>query len=448
MSKIEALRSAVFGAIGRENAAAGGTVSGCAVPGRAVPGFLAPLVAGVTYARMLHLLVGWIFAGVVLMIYPGTYRKGLGEILMAAVPLDCLLLAAVALIPAARRAEGVQARLLLVPDREEDIATEPSRTWADRRRTAGWLIGRVALGSVAGFALSFGAAACYGRLTGPDALWYLPFTPLLVLGFGWFLVLAGRLQLAMSVRMLGPSPVERLAEAELRAERLLERNRLARELHDSIGHALTVTVLQAGAAREVGDPAFVAKALEVIEETGRLAMEDLERTLVLLRETPSGVSGVATEQPGIDQLPALFDTARAAGSPVEARIDVPPGTLPGVLSRESYRIVQEGITNALKYAPGEPVDLRIAVQDGQLELRCANRLPGSGRSAAGAGKGGTRKGGKGLRGIRERAALLGGEATAGAAAGATAEVEPTAGASGDSGGEWVLSVRLPLRLGS
>ncbi|MFB7122695.1 sensor histidine kinase [Kitasatospora sp. NPDC056273] len=438
MSKIAALRSA-------------SAVSGGSAPGSAVARLVAPLAAGVTYARLLHLLVGWIFAGVVLMIYPGTYRKGLGEILTASVLVDCVLLAALALIPAARRAEGVQARLLLVPDREEDIAAEPSRTWADRRRTAGWLIGRVALGSVAGFVLSFGSVACYDRLTGPDVLWYLPFAPLLVLGFGWFLVLAGRLQLAMAVRLLGPSPTERLAEAELRAERLLERNRLARELHDSIGHALTVTVLQAGAAREVGDPAFVAKALEVIEETGRQAMEDLERTLVLLRETPAGANGVATEQPGIDQLPALFDTARAAGSPVEARMEVPPGTLPGVLSRESYRIVQEGVTNALKYAPGEPVDIRIAVREGQLELRCANRLPGAGRSAVGAagpagpagsarppaggaGRGATRKGGKGLRGIRERATLLGGEAAA--------------GVSQEGGGEWVLTVRLPLRLGS
>ncbi|MFG2912028.1 sensor histidine kinase [Kitasatospora sp. NPDC048298] len=449
MSKIAALKSAV---------------SGSTAPGSAVPRLVAPLVAGATYARLLHLLVGWIFAGVVLMVYPGTYHKDVGEILMASISTDVVLLALAALIPAARRAEGVQARLLLVPDREEDIATEPSRSWADRRRTAGWLIGRVALGSAVGFPVVFGIAGAFERLTGPDALWYLPFTPLAALGLGWFLVYAGRLQLAMAVRLLGPSPAERLAEAELRAERLLERNRLARELHDSIGHALTVTVLQAGAAREVGDPAFVAKALEVIEETGRQAMEDLERTLVLLRETPAGANGAATEQPGIDQLPALFDTARAAGSPVKARIEVPSGTLPGVLSRESYRIVQEGVTNALKYAPGEPIDIRIAVRDGQLELRCANRPPGSGRSPAGAdrptaygaGRGATRKGGKGLRGIRERATLLGGEATAGPARGVAPGpgpgtvqgAGPGAAEAQEGNGGWVLTVRLPLRLGS
>ncbi|MFJ9839594.1 sensor histidine kinase [Kitasatospora sp. NPDC101155] len=400
-----------------------------------LPRLLAPLVAGATYARLLHLLVGWIFAGVVLLVYPGTYQKSLGEILAGAVWLDTVLLALVALIPAARRAEGVQARLLLVPDREEDIAVEPSRTWADRRRTAGWLIGRVVLGSVIGFATVWGLTPAFNLLTGPHGLWYLPLAPALAIGYGWLVVWAGRLQLVMAARLLGPSPAERLAEAELRAERLLERNRLARELHDSIGHALTVTVLQAGAAREVGDPAFVAKALEVIEETGRQAMEDLERTLVLLRESPAGAAGgAATEQPGVDQLPVLFDTARAAGSQVEALVDLSEGKLPGVLSRESYRIVQEGVTNALKYAPGEPISIRIGVRGGQLELRCANAMSAGGGVAARNPAAGARKGGKGLRGIRERATLLGGEATA--------------GASQDCSGEWVLHVRLPLRLGS
>ncbi|MFF2141426.1 sensor histidine kinase [Kitasatospora sp. NPDC058190] len=397
----------------------------------AVPRILAPLLAGATYARLLHLLVGWVFMGVILLIYPGTYGLTLPQILAGAVAVDSVLLMLVALIPAARRAEGVQARLLLVPDRETDIAAEPSDSWADRWRTALWLVGRVALGSAVGMATVLGLTNGAHLLTGPQGPHYLLLLPVALLGYGWLVVGAGRLQLAMAIRLLGPSPAERLAEAELRAERLLERNRLARELHDSIGHALTVTVLQAGAAREVGDRAFIAKALEVIEETGRQAMEDLERTLVLLRESPEGA---ATEHPGVDQLPVLFDTARAAGSQVEALVDLSEGKLPGVLSRESYRIVQEGVTNALKYAPGEPISIRIGVRGGQLELRCANAMSAGGGVAARNPAAGARKGGKGLRGIRERATLLGGEATA--------------GASQDCSGEWVLQVRLPLRLGS
>ncbi|MEV7780263.1 histidine kinase [Kitasatospora sp. NPDC088351] len=408
-----------------------------------MPRILAPLLSAATYARWLHLVIGWIFAGVVLMIYPGTYGFSLAEVLARAVLLDAVLLTLAALLPAMRRAEGVQARLLLMPEREQDIAAEPARTWADRRRTAVWLIGRVALGSVVGI-LAVLVPAGAVELVADSApnlhgiqlphqhglLWYPLLAAAALFGYGWLVVWAGRLQLAMAVRLLGPSPAERLAEAELRAERLLERNRLARELHDSIGHALTVTVLQAGAAREVGDPAFVAKALEVIEETGRQAMDDLERTLVLLREASDrrdASDGSVTERPGIEQLSALFDTARAAGSPVEAWIDVPSGKLPGVLSRESYRILQEGVTNALKYAPGEPISVRIALRGGRLELRCANATGGPGPSSA---RSAPRKGGKGLRGIRERAALLGGEASAGL-----------------ESGEWVLAVRMPLRLG-
>ncbi|WP_254897797.1 sensor histidine kinase [Kitasatospora sp. NA04385] len=235
----------------------------------------------------------------------------------------------------------------------------------------------------------------------------------------WLVVYAGRLQLALAVRLLGPSGAERLAAAEARAERLLERNRLARELHDSIGHALTVTVVQAGAAREVADPAFRERALEAIETTGRRALDDLERMLVLLRETPEAA---VAERPGLDRAPELFAAARAAGSTVDAELDVRAAELPGVLSREAYRIVQEGVTNALRHAPGAPIRVRGAVADGVLELSCRNSITGNGSSRRG--------GGKGLRGVRERAVLLGGECAA-----------------GPDGAYWLLRVRLPLRLG-
>ncbi|MFJ3789990.1 sensor histidine kinase [Kitasatospora sp. NPDC090091] len=414
-----------------------------------MPRMFAPLLSAAAYARLMHLLIGWIFVGVVLMVYPGTAGPTLGGILARAVPVDVALLVLAALVPAMRRAEGVQARLLLMPDREQDIAAEPARSWADRRRTAVWLVGRTALGSAVGVACILVAMAAVDLVVRPEPdlygvrfpartglSWYQLLAPVLLFGLGWLIVWAGRLQLAMAIRLLGPSQAERLAAAELRAERLLERNLLARELHDSIGHALTVTVIQAGAAREVGDPAFVARALEVIEETGRRAMDDLERTLVLLRDTgdrpggggPAAEGGDARERPGIEQLPALFETARSAGSQVEAWIDVPSGKLPGVLSREGYRIVQEGVTNALKYAPGQPISVRMAVREGAFELRCANAV-----GPAAPGRSTPRRGGKGLRGIRERAVLLGGEASAGSDA---------------ESGEWVLAVRVPLRLGA
>ncbi|MEV6206407.1 histidine kinase [Kitasatospora sp. NPDC051914] len=385
-----------------------------------MPPFLAPLFRAATYARWLHLLIGTVFVGVVLLVYPGIEPgRPLPETVALGAALDAALLCLAALLPATRRAEGVQARLLLAPDREESIGAAPSAGWADRGRTALWLVARVALGFGVGLAtvraLDLGTRLLHAPPYGPLLL------PVLVLALLWLVVLAGRLQLALAVRLLGPSAADRLAAAELRAERLLERNRLARELHDSVGHALTVTVLQAGAAREVADPAFRDKALEAIETTGRQAMEDLERMLLLLRDTPEET---AAEQPGLDRVAALFDAARAAGSPVEASVDPAAARLTGVLSREAYRIVQEGVTNALKHAPGAPIRIRAAIEGGRLELRCATALvavPAGGRPARG--------GGRGLRGVRERAALLGGEAGA-----------------GREDGDWVLAVRLPLRL--
>ncbi|MFF0392005.1 sensor histidine kinase [Kitasatospora sp. NPDC004615] len=375
-----------------------------------MPALFAPLLLPATWARWLHLLVGTVFAGMVLLVYPGTEGVSTGRAMLLSGAVDVPLLCLVALVPAVRRAEGVQARLLLVPAREESIGVAPSASWADRGRTALWLVARVALGMAAGAvsAAAFEAAARWPVLAVP-----------LLCALLWLVVLAGRLQLALAVRLLGPSAAERLAAAELRAERLLERNRLARELHDSIGHALTVTVLQAGAAREVADPAFRERALEAIETTGRRALDDLERMLVLLREAPEAA---ATEQPGLDRAEELFAAARAAGSPVDAELDVRADGLPGVLSREAYRIVQEGITNALRHAPGAPVRIRALTAAGALELSCRNTLTGKGSPRRG--------GGKGLRGVRERAVLLGGDCEA-----------------GPDGTDWVLRVRLPLRLG-
>ncbi|MFJ5232889.1 sensor histidine kinase [Kitasatospora sp. NPDC088391] len=378
----------------------------------------APLLRPATYARWLHLMLGLVFAGVMVLVYPGVEGGPPLRTALLAAAVDVPVLGLLALLPAVRRQEGVQARLLLVPEREESIGVAPSADWADRGRTACWLVARVVLGVALGGATARAIAVSGDALRapfGPRAL----LAPLALFALLWLVVLAGRLQLALAERLLGPSRAERLAAAEARAERLLERNRLARELHDSIGHALTVTVLQAGAAREVADPAFRERALEAIETTGRRALDDLERMLVLLREQPEQT---AAEQPGLDRAGELFAAARAAGSPVDAELAVRAAELPGVLSREAYRIVQEGVTNALRHAPGAPILVRAAVADGALELSCRTALTGGGSSRRG--------GGKGLRGVRERAVLLGG-----------------ACAAGPDGPDWLLRVRLPLRLG-
>src|SRR5690606_31969078 len=162
---------------------------------------------------------------------------------------------------------------------------------------------------------------------------------------------------------------------------LLERNRIARELHDSIGHALTVAVVQAGAARATQDPDFTTRALAVIEETGRDALEDLERVLRVLRETdaPPG------QRPSLAEADRLLESARGSGAKVDAEVTGPLELVPGPVSREGYRILQESLTNVLRYSGAVPVRVRIHVADGRLELEVSNPLPVSPGAPGGGG---------------------------------------------------------------
>ncbi|MFJ5706529.1 sensor histidine kinase [Streptomyces sp. NPDC093105] len=397
-----------------------------------------PLVRAVTYTRWLHLLVGAIVPLAVGLVYPGLSDPGPAEwLIVAALPVP--LVAAVALVPSVRRAEGLQARLMLLPgkharvrratDTATGISATPSVTWTDRGRTALWLVFRMEAGLVMLLA-SIWLPQCALVLAGatveepvlpdltpsPDLV--LPaLAPLPVLALLALIVGAGRLDARIARRLLGPSVTERMTALEERTERLLERNRIARELHDSLGHALTLAVVQAGAARAAKDPEFTDRALATIEETGRAALEDLERVLLLLRETgrPRGAS------PGLDEAVRLLDSARFSGARVAAEITGPVEELPGPVSREAYRMLQEALTNALRHAGQVPVEVRVTAERSRLRLLVANPLP-EGRPPAVPGSG------SGLRGIRERAALLGGEAKAGV-----------------KDGEWRVTVTLPLR---
>jgi signal transduction histidine kinase len=163
------------------------------------------------------------------------------------------------------------------------------------------------------------------------------------------------------------------------------------------------TYLQAGAAARLldTDPEFARRALTAIEETGRTALEDLDHVLGLLREDMSA----RTPQRTLADLGGLFEQTRSAGVEVDARIgdlaDIPP-----VVSREAYRIVQEGLTNALRHAGKVRVTVHIGVRASRLELELTN--PAGETAPARAG------GGRGLRGIRERVTILGGRMSAGA----------------------------------
>jgi signal transduction histidine kinase len=235
----------------------------------------------------------------------------------------------------------------------------------------------------------------------------------------------GTLLARLAPRLLGPSAAERLAEMEARAVKLAERNRLARELHDSVGHALSVVTLQAGAAGRVldSDPAFAREALGAIEDSARAALEDLDHVLGLLREDPSRPAPQAT----LEDLGRLLEQTRIAGVRLDAEIDPEVGRVPAAVSREAYRIVQEGLTNALRHAGKVPVRLRLGVADERLEIEMSNPLGAPHGAGAGAGHGG----GRGLGGVRERVTVLRGEMSA-----------------GPDGTQWRFRVSLPLRSGT
>ncbi|GHF02462.1 hypothetical protein GCM10017776_20030 [Streptomyces griseoluteus] len=243
---------------------------------------------------------------------------------------------------------------------------------------------------------------------------YALLAPLPLLALYGVVLGLGALVTRCARRLLGPSAAERLAALEERTEQLLERTRIARELHDSIGHALTVAVVQAGAARAAGDPEFTGRALTAIEETGRAALEDLERVLGVLRETerPAGA------RPTLADADRLLESARASGAEVDFRATGPVESLPGAVSREGYRILQEALTNVLRHAGAVPVRVRVTAGGRQLAVEISNPLP-TARSAP--------MSGSGLRGIRERAALLGGSAR-----------------TGPEAGDWLVRAELPL----
>ncbi|BDM74329.1 two-component sensor histidine kinase (plasmid) [Streptomyces nigrescens] len=399
---------------------------------------LLPLTHAVTYTRWLHLLMGAIVPLACAMVFPGLGSPSPGDwALIAVLPLPLVL--AVAMIPSVRRAEGLQARLMLFPgpharvksDEQPGVSAAPSASWSDRARTGAWLLLRVetglavALGTERLMALALslaGAAAGEPGVADPlvphaGGSWvYVLLIPMPLLVLVAASAGAGALMARAARRLLGPSVKERLSELEERTEQLLERNRIARELHDSLGHALTLAVVQAGAARTAADPRFTDRALEAIEETGRAALDDLEGVLLALRERqrPAGT------RPGLGEAGSLLDSARSSGAHIDAEVSGSLEHLPGPVSREAYRMLQEALTNVLRHAGPVQVRVRIVVERARLRLEVRNPLTAA-ASAAGSG------GGSGLRGIRERATLLGGEARA-----------------GRDGNQWLLRVDLPL----
>ncbi|MGV9268591.1 sensor histidine kinase [Kitasatospora sp. NPDC003701] len=358
----------------------------------------------------------------------------------AALALSLPMAAVTALVPMVRALEGAAARALCAPQRAEEVSTGPARSWAARRRTAVWYVLHVLFGGlVSGMTLAgtpFAVVLVISPLGGPAVddvvrFWqdrgfpsWLP-GPLLGLGL-LLLILAtsaglGALLARWAPVLLGPTPEERLAAAERRAAVLAQRNRLARELHDSVGHALSAVGIQASAAARVlrSDPDFAAEALQAIGETARAAVAELDAVLGLLREEDRADAGPAG--PTLAGLDDLLRQLARTGVRVDAELAPGLHRLPAAVSRDAYRIVQEGLTNVLRHAGPAPAGLRVGLAADRLEIELTNPLGPARPSRPG--------GGRGLRGIGERAAVLRGGCAAG----------PT-----DDGTTWRLAVWLPL----
>jgi signal transduction histidine kinase len=234
-----------------------------------------------------------------------------------------------------------------------------------------------------------------------------PFALAAVVGFGMYV--RARKEL---VRSLAERAERAESEQRLRVEqaRHQERARIAREMHDVLGHRLSLLSLHAGALEYGGSasPDDATRAAGVIRESAHQALEDLRAVVGVLREDAKldGRTGAPEPpQPSLAQLPELLEESRHAGMELDAQVAVDDLTeVPAAVGRHAYRIVQEGLTNARRHAEHSPVEVRISGSAGAgLEIELRNRLPlGGGEPRQGQSEG------AGLLGLGERAALAGG----------------------------------------
>ncbi len=211
----------------------------------------------------------------------------------------------------------------------------------------------------------------------------------------------------------------RLAVAEVEEQRRLateqavaaERRRIARDVHDLVGHSLAVTLLHVTAARRAvaENPAGSTASLTLAEEVGRNAMAEIRGTIRMLADTDTAAESAAEPVPGLDDLGPLVDQYRQAGLDIELTVD---GDLAGIERARSlagYRIVQEALVNAAKHARGSAVLVKAEATAARLMIRIVNHGL---TSTAEPSTGGSDRG-HGLIGMGERARSVGGTVTAG-----------------------------------
>ncbi len=191
-----------------------------------------------------------------------------------------------------------------------------------------------------------------------------------------------------------------------------ERSNVSRELHDSVGHALGVVSLYAGiaATQLPNHPEVAVVTVQTIRDVVREALNDIDRLL--------GAIGDVSEGPvanGLSDVSMLTERVRAAGISVQLVVDGDPGTYPTELDHAAYRVVQEGLTNAMKHARDAPVTVRVEHARGSVTIEVINASSGEQTPpAASSGKDAVRRTRRGISGLTDRVRELGGELTAGA----------------------------------
>jgi len=273
--------------------------------------------------------------------------------------------------------------------------------------------------AVAGFAVGEGALAVVVHNDprsglGNFIVGSIIFTIVWAIGFG-----VGRKSVEADEARQRALRAEHEREERARTAVAEERARIARELHDVVGHSVSVMTVQASGVRRLLRPEQEREreALLVVERTGREALAEMRPMVGVLRRPEEGPA--LAPQPSLEHLERLVEQAGEAGLRVELRVEGDAIKLPAGVDLTAYRLVQEGLTNAIKHARATRADVLVHNGDGQLEVMVSDNGNGVGNGDGG---------GHGLVGMRERVSVYGGELDAGP----------------QPGGGYRLRARLPL----
>lgn len=376
-------------------------------------------------------------------------------VLLALAVFAVVVIAAVATAPPVRAVEVAAARTLLRLDLPDPVAP---RALEARLRGAAWVAVCALVGGLVLVALLFllpagaglvaapflpagtGGVPAWAPQPGTTGAWWLVPVGVVALLLAWLVVVgAGAALRRWAAVFLSPVAADRVVLAVRRERQAAASNRLARELHDTVGHALTAMTLNATAASTllVRDPAAAARHLDLVQDTGREALAELDEVLGSLRVGGGDVDAAIARS--VERL--------GATRPVAAEVEE-LGVLPPEIGRAVVKVVAEGLTNAGRYAADGPVRLsvrRVAGPRPAVEVVVRNPVTGSDveldeadprPSDPAAASSGT---GRGLVGIRERVVLLGGELAAG--------LEEAGDGAPPGSRDWTLRVRMPLDAG-